>query len=209
MALTAPVRAEILDYGVRVLRSRHLGIRELKRLHSPAYQGFRVWASSWLLMDFFKHRGLHHGVRILDVGCGWGLAGIYCAKNHGATVTAVDIDSEVFPYLHLHEEINKVEIATMQKGFDGLRAKHVKNFDIVIGADICFWDSMVDSLKRFIYRALKTTVCMVLIADPGRTPFEELGEHFVEKRIGRILEWAVSHPYPIQGRILKIGSLTL
>ena len=196
---------EILNYGLRVFRSRHREIRKLKRLHSPSVHGFRVWSSSWLLLDFLARRGLPHGIRVIDVGCGWGVAGIYCAKRYGARVTAVDIDSEVFPYLRLHADINKVNIITLKKGIDELKGKHLKDVDVVIGADICFWDTMVDPIKGFISRALITGVRLVLIADPGRSPFEELGEYFVKNRKGVAMDWSVSSPHPIHGRILKIA----
>jgi predicted nicotinamide N-methyase len=196
---------EILSYGVRVFRSRHREIRKLKRLHSPSSHGFRVWSSSWLLLDFLARRRLPQGIRVIDIGCGWGVAGIYCAKQYGARVTAVDIDSEVFPYLRLHADVNKVKIITIKKGIDELRDKHLKDVDVVIGADICFWDTMVDSMKRFISRALVKGVRMVLIADPGRSPFEELGEYFVKDRKGVAMDWSVRSPHPIHGRILKIA----
>ncbi|MCP4577139.1 MAG: methyltransferase, partial [Deltaproteobacteria bacterium] len=177
-------------------------------VHSPSYHGFRVWPSSWLLIDFFKHRGLPYGTRVMEVGCGWGSAGIYCAKAHGAIVTAVDIDPEIFPYLRLHTEINEVKIATMRKGFDELTNKHFEHVDVMIGADICFWDGMVDPLKRLIHRALLGGVRLVVIADPGRPTFCELAEDFVEKRGGEILDWAVKRPHYIQGQILKICPLS-
>lgn len=141
----------------------------------------------------------------MEVGCGWGLAGIYCAKKHGAIVTGVDIDPEVFPYLSLHADINKVRIKTMKRGFGGLTGKYLQNVDVLIGADICFWDTMVVSLKRLILRALRASVGLVLIADPGRSPFEELGRYFVEKGSGEILNWTSQRPRRIQGQILKLS----
>jgi predicted nicotinamide N-methyase len=158
-------------------------------------------------MEFFRRRGLPEGTRILDVGCGWGLAGIYCAKKHNAVVTGIDIDPEVFPYLRLHSKINKVKIATMKRGFGGLTGNDLKNFDVLIGADICFWDKLVRSLKRLINRALKTGPRMVLIADPGRPTFNELAKYFAEKQGAEIFDWTVQRPRRIQGRILKVGSL--
>ena len=140
----------------------------------------------------------------MEVGCGWGLLGIYCAKNHSATVTGVDIDPDVFPYLRLHSEINNVEIATLKKGFDGLTDRHLKNVDVLIGADISFWNKMIDPLKRLIRRSLRAGVRQVLIADPGRSPFEDLGKYSAEKHRGKILNWSIKHPRNIQGRILEI-----
>ena len=201
------VKTVIRAYGLSVLLSRHPELRKLKRLHVSSFHGNKFWASGWLLMEFFRRRGLPEGTRVLDVGCGWGLTGIYCAKKYNAVVTGVDIDSEVFPYLRLHAEINKVKIATMKKAFGGLTGKHLKNFDVLIGADICFWDKLVCSLKRLINRALQTGPRMVLIADPGRPTFDELAKYFAEKRGAEILDCTIQRPRQIQGRILKIGSL--
>jgi predicted nicotinamide N-methyase len=158
-------------------------------------------------MDFLKRQGIRRGIRIMEVGSGWGLVGIYCAKTYGASVTCVDIDSEVFPYLRLHALTNSVEITTMTRGFDELTDGELQGFDVVIGSDICFWNDMSHSLKRLILRALRADVRLVLIADPGRSPFEQLGVYFAKSFNGKMVRWAITHPYPIQGRILKLGSL--
>lgn len=198
---------EILEYGVRAFRPRHHKIRELKRTHAASCHGFRLWPSSWLLMDFLNGQGLPKGAHVMELGCGWGLAGIFCAKNRGAEVTSVDIDSEVFPYLRMHTQLNDVEVATMHIGFDDLISKHLKGVDVMIGADICFLDSLADSLERLICRALEEGVQLVAIADPGRTSFERLGRHFVQKMRGEVWDRSVQRPYPIEGRILRIGAL--
>jgi predicted nicotinamide N-methyase len=144
----------------------------------------------------------------MEVGAGWGLAGIYCAKRHGAVVTAVDMDPEVFPYLHLHADINKVEIATIRRAFGGLTREDLRGFDVLMGADVCFWDKLVLSLKRLINRALSSGVPLVLIADPGRSTFEELAGYYEEKQMGETLNWTTRRPRRLHGRILKIESLS-
>jgi predicted nicotinamide N-methyase len=205
-AMDNNTKKEIRAYGIRVLLSRHPEVRKLKRLNFPSNHGNKFWTSSWLLMDYFKRRGLPNNSRVMEVGCGWGLLGIYCAKKHGAAVTGVDIDPDVFPYLRLHSEINNVEITTLRKGFNGLTGRLLTNVDELIGADICFWEKMVDPLRRLIRRSLRAGVQRVLIADPGRSPFEDLGEYFVERGRGQILDWSIRHPRNIQGRILEIAN---
>lgn len=199
-------RNEIREYGLRVFRPRHHRIRELKRLHPASCHGFRLWPSSWLLMDFLNHQGLRKGARVMELGCGWGLAGIFCAKNRDAEVTSVDIDSEVFPYLQIHTQINQVQVSTIHLGFDDLASSHLKGIDVLIGADICFLDSLADSLRALIARALGEGVQLVAIADPGRTSFERLGRDFVRERRGEVRCRSVQRPYPIEGRILQIGA---
>ncbi|MGD8982523.1 MAG: methyltransferase domain-containing protein [Desulfobacteraceae bacterium] len=195
---------EIRAFGIRVLLSRHPEVRKLKQDNIPSHHGNKFWTSSWLLMDYFRRRGLPKRAHVMDVGCGWGLAGIYCAKRHGAVVTGVDIDTEVFPFLRLHAEINGVRITTMRKSFQGLTENHLQNVDVLLGADICFWDSMIDPLKKLIRRALRAGVDTVLIADPGRTTFDRLGEHLCEELKGEILDWEVRRPRRIEGQILRV-----
>jgi predicted nicotinamide N-methyase len=205
--MTSRAQTEIRAYGIRVLQSRHPEIRRLKRLHAPSVHGNKHWASSWLLMDYFRHHGLAEGTRVMEIGCGWGLAGIYCAKKYGAIVTGVDIDPEVFPYLHLHAAINKVHVATLQQKFNRLKETHLQDIDVVIGADICFWDKMVYPLKRFILRAMNAGVQQVIIADPDRPPFQRISRYFVRKRRGEVLDWSVQRPRNIHGQLLKINTL--
>ena len=140
----------------------------------------------------------------MEIGCGWGLAGIYCAKEHSAIVTGTDIDPDVFPFLNLHAELNRVKIDVMKKGFDKITMKLLEDTDIMIGADICFWDDMVQHLRRLIKRALRSGTKLILIADPVRSPFEKLGEYCIERLGGEVLDWSVNRPRHIQGQILRI-----
>jgi predicted nicotinamide N-methyase len=204
--MAAKIKKEIRAYGIKVLLSRHPEIRRLKRDNTPTNHGNKFWTSSWLLMDYFKRRGLSQGSRVMEVGCGWGLAGVYCAKRYGAVVTGVDIDQDVFPFSRLHAKINKVDITFLKKGFEGLRRRHLKDLDVLIGADICFWDNMTDPLKRLIIRAQRAGVKLVLISDPVRSPFEELCKYFVDKKEGELLDWSVKRPREIRGQILEISS---
>jgi predicted nicotinamide N-methyase len=203
-----PNRNKIKAHGLVALLASHPEVRRLKRLYAPSVHGNKFWKSSWLLIDYFSHRGLPPGARVMEVGCGWGLASIYCAKKHQAVVTCVDIDDEVFPYLRLHAARNDVRVQTMRKGFDALRIRDLEQVDVLIGADICFWDRMTDALRRLIGRALKAGVKMVLISDPGRPPFETLQKYFVQRQQGEALEWTAQRPRRTQGQLLRIGSLT-
>jgi predicted nicotinamide N-methyase len=199
-------KKEIRAYGIKVLLSRHPIIRRLKKENIPTSHGNKFWTSSWLLMDYFKRHGLSDGSRVMEIGCGWGLAGIYCAKKHDAIVTGIDIDSDVFPFCKAHADINKVDVSFIKKSFNGLRIRDLMGVDILIGADICFWDEMIDSLRRLINRALRADVKLILIADPVRSPFEELCDHFEAQNIGEVLNASVKRPRPISGQILRISA---
>lgn len=191
--------------GVKVLRSSHRSIRELKRIHKPSIHGFRIWPSSWLLLDYFMRSRFSSHLNILDIGCGWGIAGIYCVKNFKSVVTCLDSDSAVFPYVHLLAGINDVRVNTIEADYSDLAGKDFKNVDVMIGSDICFWDDMVDILKAMMIRALDCGVKTIVFADPGRPSFERLGKFFMNEGMGKIIDWFITAPYSIQGRILRIG----
>ncbi len=205
--MTENGKNEIYQYGVHAYRVRHKKIRALKRLHSPSCHGFRVWPSSWLLMDFLECNILPKGSRVMEVGCGWGLSGIYCAKKYEATVTGVDKDPEVFPYLLLHAQINRIPMTTLSKGFDELTCNHLRDIDVIIGSDICFWDSMVNPLEKLVGRALDTGVKLILFSDPGRVPFDRLGENLTKTMSGEMRNRSLQRPYSFEGKVLKIGSV--
>ncbi len=143
-------------------------------------------------------------LRILEIGCGWGIAGISCVKNFNSVVTCIDRDPAVFPYVHLHAKINGVHVTTIRSDFDDLGESFLEKADIIIGSDICFWDDMVDIITALILRALKSGVKKVIIADPGRFPFERMGEYFLKDGRGKLIDWDITHPYDIQGRILTV-----
>jgi predicted nicotinamide N-methyase len=141
------------------------------------------------------------------VGCGWGVAGVYCAKLHRAAVTSVDVDDSVFPFLRLHSDVNHVQIVTQNDRFEDLTSEQLSQFDVMIGADICFWDDMVSPLERLIQNALSAGVRLILLADPGRQPFDRLEKYFVAHHGGQAFERRILQPFPVEGRLLKIGSL--
>ena len=197
-------------YGVTILKASHSRIRSLKKTHEPDLHGNKLWNSSFLIMDYLKKQGLPQGSRVLEVGCGWGLAGIYCAKNHGAKVTGVDADPEVFPYLHLHAEINDVSVKTRRSLFEDIKKKHLADFDVVLGADICFWDEMIDPLYKVIRKATKAGVGQIIIADPGRPPFDEVCERSEKELGGEVKEWEVDNgSQKAHGWLLIVGSLPM
>ncbi len=190
--------------GVRFYQSRDPEIRALKREHSPEGFGYRIWTSCWLLMEYLKDLRLPESLRVMDVGCGWGLAGIYCAKALGARVTAVDADPEVFPFLRLHAELNDVELEILERRIEELTVPDLAGVDLLIGADICFWDEMQEPMLGLIDRALAAGVGLILIADPGRESFNALAEACAQRHEATTRSFYTLRPYPLQGRILRV-----
>jgi hypothetical protein len=195
---------EIQAHGVRALGPYHPVVLKLKRCHLPWAHGNRIWMTSWLLIDFLVNRGLSPGDRVMEVGCGWGLVGIYCARSHGVPVTAVDLDPAVFPYLDLHARLNHVRIAKLESNYRNLSTRRLDRIDVLLGADVCFWDYLAPGLAKLISRALNAGVRTVLIADPGRSPFYAVAELFTRQGRGSLIPWTSKHPSPTRGYILCV-----
>ena len=192
-------------FGVTILKSNHSRIRALKKEHEPDIHGDKVWNSSFLIMDYLDRQGIQEGSKVMEVGCGWGLLGIYCAKKWGADVVGVDADNKVFPYLHLHAEVNEVTIQTRMARFENLKKSHLEGTNLMLGGDICFWDEMIDPLAKLVNRAMKAGVDQVIIADPGRPPFDEVCVRAQKKWGAELKEWEVETPTRARGWLLIVG----
>ena len=192
-------------FGLTVFDTDHPEVRRLQQeAVQPSLHGQKVWRSSFVLMDYLQQRGVNMRARVLELGCGWGLVGIYCAKTFNAHVTGLDADAAVFPYLHLHAQLNGVHIQTRQLSFEHIQSQALDAFDLIVGADICFWDEIVDPLYHLLRRAIKAGVAEILVADPDRPPFDDLCARFEKTCNAEVLDWEITTPVSTSGRILRV-----
>lgn len=192
-------------FGVKILKSNHKQVRQLKREGYVAeLHGNKFWNSSFLIMDYLKKNPLKKKVRVLEIGCGWGLLGIYCAKQFDAKVVGIDADENVLPYLALHATINGVAIEGEQLSFQQLSTAKLKNYDVILGADICYWEDMTGILYNLIGRAKKAGVSTIMIADPCRAPFTALVEKCRKKYKVKVEEKWLKRPVNASGEILIV-----
>jgi predicted nicotinamide N-methyase len=198
-------RSEIMSHGVRLLLPNHPDVRNMKRVHKPSNHGHKVWPTTWLMVDYLKSTGIANGKRVLDLACGWGLSGIFCARVLKSRVTWIDGDEDVFPFLKLLADVNSVDTDFISMDLDKVGRRILSETDIVIASDICFCDTLIDPLRRFVNRARKAAVSQVIISDPGRWPFDDLTEIFLNKQGVELMDWKVTRPVDVQGKILKIS----
>lgn len=198
-------RTERRFRGVVMPTKSHPAIRRVRREGiAPSIHGDKLWKSSALVIDYLtKHPPEHFG-RVIDVGCGWGLSGIWCAKKLGSAVTSMDADPDVFPYLDAVAELNKVQTAHLVKRFEKLSTKQLAQFDMLLAADICFWDELVDPVYNMINRAVKAGVKHIVVADPERSTFLEMAERAMNKHCGELLEWEARGSLEARGALLVI-----
>ncbi len=191
--------------GVTMPTASHPAIRRVRRQGNlPSIHGNKLWKSSCLLIDYLhKHPPTHHQ-RVLDVGCGWGIGGIWCAKQFGSRVTSVDADPDVFPFLEEVATLNKVTTEPLVSRFEALTTRQLAQYDVLIAADICFWDELVRPVYNMVNRAVRAGVKHIYIADPERSTFLEVADRCVEKHCADLLEWRTSGSISARGAIMVI-----
>ena len=193
-------------FGITVLKNSHPDIRRIRRDAGEAtIHGNKFWKSTSLMIDYLSMAPPEKNWKILEVGCGWGISGIYCAKNFGSKVTALDADESVFTYLQYHAQLNGVSITTLKSRYEKVTVEMLSEFDMIIGSDICFWDEMAKPLFNLIKRAHKAQVKRVVMTDPGRPPFRTMAEQCMEKFAAVYDNWSVPHPYNTSGLVLDIA----
>lgn len=193
-------------FGVRILNANHPDVRQLKREGYVAeIHGNKFWNSSFLIMDYLKGHPLPKRYRVLEIGCGWGVLGLFCAKRFGNRVHGIDADPNVLPYLELHATTNGLKMTGERKTFNQLTVDYLSNFDVILGADICFWDEMTGQLFNLIKRAKRAGVKQIMISDPCRPPFSDLAARCQDKLENvELVEKFLKRPVTASGEILIV-----
>ena len=191
-------------YGIYLLESKHRLIRRLKKAYQPSVHGHKTWNSSFVLMDYLQHNPLKKKARVLEVGCGWGPGAVFCASRQKARVTGLDIDREVFPFLDVLAELNDVKVKHMVRKLESVKGSELGKFDVIVGSDICFWDSLVKSVGQMVNRAIRNGVQRIIITDPGRPTFYELCDLARRKHDVELMEWYATEPRHFIGEVVEI-----
>lgn len=191
--------------GVTMPTSSHPAMLKLRREGiRPTIHGNKLWKSSRLLIDYLNKRQPEHCKKVIDVGCGWGASGIWCAKKLGSKVTSVDADPDVFPFLKASAQLNGVTTKPLVARFEELTVKKLSKFDMLIAADICFWDELVDPVYNLVNRAVKAGVKHIIIADPERSTFFDMARRCEKRHCAEVLEWETKSPIKARGALMVL-----
>jgi len=116
----------------------------------------------------------------------------------------MDADPDVFRFLNITASINKVKTTPLILKFAQLRKRDLEAFDLLIAADICFWDELVDPVYRMIERAINAGVKQIVISDPERPTFMKMAERCLKKHGGDLLEMETKGSVNARGSVLVI-----
>jgi predicted nicotinamide N-methyase len=198
-------RNEYRFHGVTMLTASHPAIRRIKRTDAqPSIHGNKLWKSSFLLIDYLKKHPPEHCRTVMDAGCGWGMAGIYCARKFRSRVLSVDADKDVFPYLLANAEANGVEVEPLRSRFEKITRQQLAEVDLLIAADICFWDELVNPVFNLVKRAVDAGVKKVVIADPERSTFLEMAHRCEDRFCAEVIDWRTRKPVSASGALMVL-----
>lgn len=165
-----------LDFGGHAYRIRSLvdpqqysdpdGAAERQGISSAQWSLFgHLWPCSRLLAETMTDYAIADR-RILEVGCGLGLASLVL-HGRGADITASDCHplAEVFlAYNAALNALSAVRYRTLAWATDN---DALGRFDLIIGSDVLYERGQAELLAAFLARHAQPA-CEVLIADPGR-----------------------------------------
>lgn len=173
-----------LDIHVRSLRDTQEfrdddGVAERLGISSSNWPLFGVvWDSGQVLARLMVDFDIA-GRRILEVGCGLGLAAL--VLNHrGADISATDQHPEAETFLKANVELNGGRAIPFVRADWVDTQTGLGDFDLIIGSDVLYERGHAEVLSAFIDRHARTR-CEVLIVDGGRGNVGRFGKLMAER----------------------------
>ena len=125
-----------------------------------------VWPSEEVLAMIMTHYDTKSR-RILEVGCGIGLASLVLNERH-ADITATDIHPSSGDNLQHNTQLNNGRhIPFLRTGWEDTPDQHFGFFDLIIGSDLLYESSHAKLLAMFVQQTAKPK-CEVLLVDANR-----------------------------------------
>ncbi|WP_075185387.1 class I SAM-dependent methyltransferase [Teredinibacter haidensis] len=154
------------------------GVAEKLGISSASWPIFGVvWPSSLVLAHFiFDYET--DSKRILEVGCGMALSSLLLNKQ-SADITATDYHPEAQKFLQRNALLNGAKSIAFEQADWANKSDNLGLFDLIIGSDLLYEDSHIESLSSFIEWHSKPS-CEVIIVDPGRGRKNKLSSRMME-----------------------------
>lgn len=173
-----------IDIHLRTLRNRQEysdddGVAARLGIHSSNWSLYGVvWASGEMLARLMLEHEIE-GKRILEVGCGIGLASL--VLNHrDADITATDYHPNAEAFLEENTRLNNGrKIPFVRTGWGDERTE-LGEFDLIIGSDLVYEYDQAELLASFVDQHTKPR-CTVLILDPGRKHYSRFSNNMIER----------------------------
>lgn len=161
-----------------------------------------IWPSGIILADIIDRYPLKN-LRILEVGCGLGLASLV-AHRHGANITASDYHPLAEEFLKKNLTLNKMLPMKFETiDWSCIEAPSGK-FDLIIASDVLYEPDHPRHLVRFIERHAADD-CRIIVVDPGRRQRMEFSRRMVENGfalIPHVVNQPLASSIDFKGKVL-------
>jgi len=164
-----------------------------------------VWESSEVLAHLMDRYDIA-GKRILEVGCGIGLASLIL-NSRRADITATDYHPEAEHFLAENVRLNGGPVIPFVRTGWADRCRDLGRFDLIVGSDLLYEPDHVELLSAFIDQHAADS-CEVLIVDPGRGWQTHFSRRMEQLGYASSYSKPVHTDYllnPFKGRILRYG----
>lgn len=139
----------------------------------------KVWESSFLMAYFLGRQPVVPGQRLLEIGAGMGVVGLYAALC-GHRVTLSDINEDALLFARANARLNGLTEMNILK-LDWNDPSPFEPYDIVFGSEVIYDRKSYPLLVRFLRRAVAPDGMIFLAKNQGlHAPrfFEELTRYF-------------------------------
>lgn len=162
-------------FGIHVVRDTNALVDRISPEEFARDERLPFWAELWTSsLELARHclydAGLE-GARVLELGCGVGLAGIACALA-GADVTMSDYETDALAFARVNASFNlsprTVEQRVRFASLDWRCPDISETFDAIIGADIVYEREMFMPLLATFRKALRPGAAAI-ITEPDRS----------------------------------------
>ncbi|NJN88032.1 MAG: methyltransferase domain-containing protein [Leptolyngbyaceae cyanobacterium SL_7_1] len=154
----------------------------------------QVWPMGEILAQVMLGE-LLKGKRILEIGCGIGLASLVI-KQLGGDITASDYHPLAHSFLIENARLNFLAPILFNSGNWNTINPTLGTFDLIIGSDVLYEHQHIQLLSAFIDRHSSDPV-NVIIVDPGRGSHRAFAREM--ERLGYDHIWSDLSDYPVQG----------
>jgi ETFB lysine methyltransferase len=211
------VRIGDFDYRIRTLRDRQQfsdpdGQAERAGISSASWPLFGlIWPAGLALaerMSGFADADLA-GKRILEVGCGIGLASLVL-KRRRQDITASDYHPLAGEFLQHNADLNQLPAIAFQNAAWAGPNPDLGRFDLIIGSDLLYERDNPALLAGFL-ACHANPAAQVIVSDPGRSHCGKFSSEMIAQGYVRSTPWpgfasggpAAPGPPSLRGRIMR------
>ena len=149
----------------------------------------KVWDSSLLLAYFLGRQPVVLGRRMLEIGAGLGIVGIYAALC-GHQVTITDVNEDALQFARANVLLNHVQHVEVNK-LDWNDSTFEETYDVIVGSEIVYDRESYPALVEFLRRSLAPGGIIFLAKNAGlHAPnfFVELTKYFEFKQTTQTIQ---------------------